>query len=84
MISIEAAFKLIQDMQDIGKAIILQNDAHETNKVWYVRNYDYDTNHDWPLMSRGWTPDQEMETEADNLPDAIVNFVSEAKRKGYL
>lgn len=84
MISIEAAFKLIQDMQDMGKAIILQNDAHETNKVWYVRNYDYDINLDWPLMSRGWGQNEDIEVEADNLPDAIVNFVSEAKRKGYL
>lgn len=82
--TIQAAFQLIEDLAAKGKAVILQNDTHESNKVWYVRNFDVDMNFDWPLMSRGWSADQEIEVEADNLPDAIVNFLAEAKRKGYL
>ncbi len=82
--SIAASFKLIDWLSSQKRAVILQNDTHELNKVWYVRNFDIDSENE-EIMSRGWHwKSQALETEASTLPLAIVQFVLEARSKGFV
>lgn len=81
---IKHAFRLIEGLEGMGRAVILQNDTHEANQVWYVRNFDIDTLSGISMMSRGWKPHEEIETEAKTLQEAIVLFMIEAKELGYI
>lgn len=82
--TIRHSYELIEWLAQQGKAVIMQNDTHEVNKVWYVRNFDIDTLSGISMMSRGWKPHEEIETEADTLPEAICLFIIEAKENGYI
>lgn len=82
--NIQDAFTLIEFLESKGLAVIMQNDTHESNKVWYVRNWDLDTLSGISMMSRGWKPHEEIETEAPTLPEAITMFLIKARELGYL